>query len=168
MAMQECLAEGIEFVALHHPRKANAENKKPSTLDDIHGSGNLTRGMGSVLGLWGKAGDELIEVLHLKQPAEPVGPLIVMHDHAAGRSSVMSVGVTPGKKGDREKAIIARYMNKGGPGIVLTMDELEDLGSRPTVKEALDNLVTRGLLSYEQGGGAVKSSWTMIPPLANT
>jgi hypothetical protein len=161
LVAQEALAEGLDWLALHHPRKANSENKKPNTLDDVYGSTWLTAGMGSVLGLWGKAGDTLVEFTHLKQPADPVGPLVLLHDHDAGSTAVLSVGGGTGKKAEREKAVIARYLARGGPGAVLTLEDVEDLGSENTMRPILQELTERGLLAYKQGGGSAKSTWTM-------
>ncbi len=87
-ALQETLARGIEVVATHHQRKAQANNKKPTTLSDVYGSVWVTAGAGSVLLIWGEAGDAAVELTHLKQPAEEVGPMHVVHDHATGTSTV--------------------------------------------------------------------------------
>jgi len=78
------IAAGIEFVGSHHQRKATSENKKPRSLDDVYGSTWITAGAGSVLLAWGEAGDPIIELTHLKQPAEEVGPLELVHDHQRG------------------------------------------------------------------------------------
>lgn len=88
LVMQHVVAEGIEFCGLHHPRKAQEGNRKPRKLDDLHGSTWLVAGAGSVIFLHGEAGDPIVELLHLKQPAAEVGPLKVIHDHARGRSTV--------------------------------------------------------------------------------
>ncbi len=71
--IQEVIANGIELVADHHQRKASADNKKPRTLADAYGSVWLTAGCGSVLLLWGEAGDPIVELSHLKQPAGESG-----------------------------------------------------------------------------------------------
>lgn len=83
-AMQEAIARGIEWVALHHPKKAQIENRIPDSLDDVYGSTWLTSGMGSVVHLGGVAGAEVITVTHLKQPMAPVGPLTIERDRASG------------------------------------------------------------------------------------
>jgi hypothetical protein len=49
-AVQECLAEGIQWAGLHHNRKAQSDNKE---LSYMYGSNWLTAGLGSVLGLRG-------------------------------------------------------------------------------------------------------------------
>jgi RecA-family ATPase len=85
-SIQACIVADIEVLLLHHNRKANSDNKSPRKLDDVHGSGNLTRGLGSVVCLWGEPGGEEIQLLHLKQPAEVVGPLVVSHDRETGRA----------------------------------------------------------------------------------
>src|SRR5262249_29833016 len=62
---------------------------KPKHLADVFGSRWLTAGMGSVVGLWvEKAGDPIVELNHLKQPAEEVGPFKVVHDHSRGRTTL--------------------------------------------------------------------------------
>jgi hypothetical protein len=37
----------------------------------------------------GPAGDPIVELAHLKQPAEPIGPFKVLHDHDHGTSSIV-------------------------------------------------------------------------------
>jgi hypothetical protein len=83
-ALGALVAEGIETVANHHQRKASSENKKPTKLDDVYGSTWITAGAGSVILLWGQPGDPVVEMTHLKQPAEEVGPLELHHDHEHG------------------------------------------------------------------------------------
>jgi replicative DNA helicase len=87
-ALQHVVAAGVEVVANHHQRKDGAGGSKPKTLADVYGSGWLTAGVGSVVLLWGKAGDPIVELLHLKPPADEVGPLTIIHDHEAGTSAL--------------------------------------------------------------------------------
>jgi replicative DNA helicase len=88
LAFQSVVASGIELLVCHHQRKAQADNKKPTTLDDVYGSTFLTAGLGSVVLLWGKPGDPIVELRHLKQPAEEVGPFTVTIDHDTGQLAV--------------------------------------------------------------------------------
>jgi replicative DNA helicase len=83
-----CIAAGIEYCELHHNRKANADNRKPTALADVYGSVWLTAGSGSVISLWGDPGDPIIELTHLKQPAHDIGPLELEHDHSLGRTTL--------------------------------------------------------------------------------
>jgi hypothetical protein len=87
-ALQLCNAADIDVVVLHHQRKAQNGNK-PTHLEDVYGSTWITAGAGSVLLLWGEAGSELVELSHLKQPADPVGPFSVEHDHHRGTSRIV-------------------------------------------------------------------------------
>jgi hypothetical protein len=87
MALQEVVARGIEVGNLHHQRKGQ-DGKRPKSLEDVYGSTWLTAGHGSVILLWGEAGDPYVSLSHLKQPASEVGPLDVQHDHNRGRSSL--------------------------------------------------------------------------------
>lgn len=88
VAIQETIARGIEVCTNHHQRKASGDNKKPNKLADVYGSRWLTAGMGSVLLLWGDAGDLIVELSHLKQPVEQVGPFEVIYDHELGAAAV--------------------------------------------------------------------------------
>lgn len=88
-ALQLASADGIELVALHHQRKGTSEGGRPKKLEDLYGSTWLSAGAGSVLLLWGQAGDPVVEVHHLKQPAFDIGPLQIEHDHEAGTSRVV-------------------------------------------------------------------------------
>jgi AAA domain len=88
LAHQELIAEGIELCSNHHQRKQTAGAGKPKHLADVYGSRWLTAGCGSVLLLWGESGDAVVELIHLKQPGEEVGPHRIIHDHARGASSL--------------------------------------------------------------------------------
>ncbi len=87
-ARQLCLANGIDVLELHHLVKRGPNGAKPTTLADVYGSAWITAGAGSVVLLWGAAGDPIVELVHLKQPSEPFGPCKVIHDHTAGTSVV--------------------------------------------------------------------------------
>lgn len=168
-AFQTCVTSDVEVLVLHHSRKSNADNRRPRTLDDVHGSGNLTRGLGSVVGLWGAAGDAEIELLQLKPPADLVGPLVVRRDHETGRSSVSRVGSLPtGAKAERRTAVRSYFVSAGGVGTSFTTGELVEagLGSRATLLELLPMLVAEGWLEKNEGGGrGIEASWTMRTPL---
>jgi replicative DNA helicase len=86
-AMQTLIADGIQVVANHHQRKSQ-NGAKPRTLEDVYGSTWITAGAGSVLLLWGSAGDAIVELNHLKAPATEIGPFRVDIDHATGAMTV--------------------------------------------------------------------------------
>ncbi|MGI8752435.1 MAG: AAA family ATPase [Acidimicrobiales bacterium] len=88
-SIQLALAEGVEVLALHHQRKAQSGAGAPRALSDVYGSRWITAGAGSVVMLWGEPGDSIVDLYHLKQPLEDVGPLKVVHDHHAGRSELV-------------------------------------------------------------------------------
>ncbi len=87
-ARQYALARGVQIVELHHLVKRGPNGGAPKQLADVYGSAWITAGAGSVVLLWGQAGDLVVQLLHLKQPAEDVGPLTLIHDHAAGVTSL--------------------------------------------------------------------------------
>lgn len=86
-AIQLCNVADIDVLVLHHQGKGQGGDK-PTTLADVYGSTWLTAGTGSVILLWGEAGSELVELTHLKQPADPIGPLNLEHDHHAGTTRI--------------------------------------------------------------------------------
>lgn len=84
-AWQMLVQQDVEVLDLHHPRKALAgQSDKPRTLDDVYGSSWLTAGHGSVVALWGRPGDPIVDLSHLKQPQEEVGPFRILVDHEFG------------------------------------------------------------------------------------
>jgi hypothetical protein len=83
----------IEPLDLHHPRKSLAgQTNEPKSLDDVYGSTWLTAGHGSVVMLWGHPGDPIVELSHLKQPLEEVGPFRVLIDHELGQVEIHDGG----------------------------------------------------------------------------
>jgi hypothetical protein len=80
---------GIELVINHHQRKASGENAKPRRLDDVYGSTFIAAGAGSVVLLWGQAGDPVVQLSHLKPPADPIGPFDLAIDQDLGAVEVV-------------------------------------------------------------------------------
>lgn len=88
-ARQTCLANGVEVLEVHHMVKKGENGAEPTSLAHVYGSNWITAGSGSVVLLWGQAGDPIVRWSHLKQPAEEVGPYWVEHDHLAGTSTIL-------------------------------------------------------------------------------
>jgi replicative DNA helicase len=93
-ARQGLLADGRELIELHHTRKPTAGGGTTDKLADSYGSVWITAGAGSVIGIWGDAGDPIVELRHLKMPAGEVGPLRVSVDHALGELTVLGGELT--------------------------------------------------------------------------
>lgn len=88
LARQRALQAGIEILELHHQVKRGTNDGPPNTIADVYGGGHLVNGAGSVILLWGKPGDPVVKLTHLKQPSEEVGPFWVAHDAASGSSQI--------------------------------------------------------------------------------
>lgn len=86
-ALQHVIAAGVDVLALHHTRKGSRDSSA-SGINGVYGSTWLTSGMGSVLSLEGEPGSTTIKAVHTKQPAEPVGPLTLQHEHRTGTTAV--------------------------------------------------------------------------------
>ena len=164
-AMQRVLANGTEFLSLHHQRKANSENRKPNKLADVYGSTWLTSGQGSVLLLWGEPGAGKVELSHLKQPQEVVGPLIVDHAHGSGESvasdpqeRLSEMARLAGPEGITEAEAVSALH-----GVDRESDEYDRC--RKKVARNLTRLTDEGVLLYEKGTrggsgcGATPSRW---------
>ena len=66
-AFQRCLADGVEVISLHHPRKATqADGRRILSIDDVYGSTWLTSGHGSVLCLQQGRDPDTVTVTQLK------------------------------------------------------------------------------------------------------
>jgi hypothetical protein len=85
---QLALAEGVQVVELHHVVKNGPDGHKPNNINGIYGSTWLTSGCGSVILLWGEPGDPIIDLTHLKQPMNEVGPLKLRHNRDTGLAEV--------------------------------------------------------------------------------
>lgn len=149
-AFQLCSVADIELLVLHHQRKAQGDNKKPNGIADVFGSTWITAGMGSVLLVWGEPGDPVVEVSHLKQPAEPIGPLTVMHDHTAGISTV-EAGVDLLSLVRTSTGLTAE-----GAARALFRKDKVDRNQTLKAKRKLESLVNKGLIvAREQGRSQV-------------
>jgi replicative DNA helicase len=89
-ARQLALAEGVQVLELHHQIKKGEGGARPDKLADVYGSNWLTAGAGSVMLLWGEAGDELVDFVQLKPLLETAGPWKLRHNHRTGVTTMAS------------------------------------------------------------------------------
>lgn len=88
-AIQTVLAAGAEVAVTHHQTKHGAGGiGKALSLADVYGSQWITSGAGSVIILAGDAGDPVVELRHVKQPANEVGPLHLIHNATEGKTEI--------------------------------------------------------------------------------
>ena len=94
-AWKLCEAAGIRVVLLHHTRKRSQRGGAEKTLDGVYGSTFLSAACGNVLGIFPDKDDrDLGELIHMKTAVDRVGPLALIHDHIAGRTTtVIPVGI---------------------------------------------------------------------------
>ena len=120
-ARQLAVREGVQLVELHHTVKHGQSGARPTTLQDVYGSTWIIAGTGSVVLLWGAAGDPIVDWYHLKQPAAEVGPMQIIHDHDAGRSDVwrgtdlVNIAVASGSHGLTVRAAACALFNTDTP-----------------------------------------------------
>lgn len=158
---QKALAAGIQVMELHHLVKRGPDGAAPTKLADLYGSAWISAGAGSILLVWGEAGDPIVKVAHLKQPAHEVGPLTVMHDHETGQSHV-------------QHAIRAEDLAGGYNGGITAAKLAERMfdTDRPTANQVekarrkLDAAVRAGTLARvegERGGGKDRTPTKYLP-----
>ena len=147
---------------LHHERKAANGVKRVHSLDDVYGSTWLTSGLGSVIVLDGDPGDPTVELRHLKQPAEPVGPLTLRHDHSVGRTVLF----------DSRPDLLELLIMAGANGVSAEEAALAIIGratdnDRKTIRRQLARLVTGGMARKEtgkrSGHGSEGDRWYATP-----
>jgi len=164
-ARQLLLREGVELAELHHTVKRGGNGGAPTTLADVYGSTWITSGAGSAIMLSGEAGDPVVNLRHLKQPAAEVGPYSVLHDQTAGTMSIEHAA---------DLVAIARASAPGGltaKAAAMTITDKTDV-SKSEVEKArrkLDRLAKGGLLAYREGskggdGGKTPGTWHATSP----
>ncbi|MDP9299723.1 MAG: AAA family ATPase [Actinomycetota bacterium] len=136
---------GLEIMALGHPRKAGADNRKPTSIEDVYGSRWIVAAVGSILSLWGSPGDPVIQLRHLKQPAGEVGPLLVELDHDRGTVAVLEGTDLLGRLRAATNGLTAR---EAAPFLEGSSERAREVKAR----RRLDELVRRGLAFRRQGG----------------
>lgn len=155
-ARQTCIAAGIEVLELHHMTKYGPQASAPKALADVYGSTWITAGAGSVVLLWGKPGDPIVDFRHLKQPVDEVGPFKVRHDaysvaihHAA---DLVDMARAAGSDGLTAKAAAAVLFDNTKPSPA----EVEKARRR------LAELSRKGFLDQQDGDRAAASPacWT--------
>lgn len=144
-ARQTLLAAGVELLELHHLVKRGVNGAKPTQLADVYGSAWLTAGAGSVVLLWGAAGDDIVKMYHLKQPASEVGPWQIAHDHAAGYSEIYEPTTLVEIVGRSHSGMTAKQV-----AAVLHGEERAE-SKQKTTKRALDKEVGLGRLVKRPG-----------------
>lgn len=147
-ARQTCLKAGVDLIEVHHQRKAPSGGRTAkASMDDVYGSTWITSGAGSVLLLTGSPGDAIVGMHHVKQPANEVGPLQLVHDHEVGRTTVWHAAdllaiarATPGGITALDAARVLYETDKPAPN------------EREKARRKLDQLTRRGELVVIQPG----------------
>nr|WP_272927234.1 DnaB-like helicase N-terminal domain-containing protein [Streptomyces sp. SID4926] len=152
-AIQRTLVEGIEVLGLHHHRKQGGgkdSGREPTSLDELYGSTWITAGAGSVVSLYGAAGDPIVNLRHLKQPAGECGPWRLKHDHPRGHTDIWHevdvLDVLAHARGPLTAQQLAIQIYGGEKGKA-TASETEKARRR------LDQLVEKGLAHKIANGG---------------
>jgi hypothetical protein len=148
-ARQMVIMTGVQVCELHHTRKTGqGTDRIPARLDDLYGSRWITAGAGSVVCLWGNAGDLTVQFRHLKPVVVRAGPKTLIIDPETHR-------VTGGGNIDWVQQAMLR---KGGLTVHIAAcmhagsdDPSDAIVAR--VRRELDRLVSEQRLYREDGPG---------------
>ena len=147
-ARQLVLAEGIDVLELHHMvKRSGSGDGPPKSIADVYGSNHLTNGAGSVLLIHGQPGDPVVTMLHLKQPDEDVGPLVVTHTESGASvvndkaTDVVEIVRRCGAKGATADDVAVVLLDKARP---TNADKMK-------ATRRLDGAVKRGALVAKKG-----------------
>lgn len=161
-ARQMAIAAGTQMFELHHPRKATGDNPRPKSLQDVYGSRWITAGAGSVLFLWGKAGDPVIELIHLKQPADEVAGIKMVIDAASGTVSAEGGDIITALAAQGITVITAHLAAQ-----LLYGTTTPDRNQAEKARRALKRLEAEGALVPEEPGGRGRgnaAAWRAVKP----
>lgn len=167
IALQYLLAADVDVLVLHHQAKRSTAGTgaKPTELSDVYGSTWITSGAGSVVLLHGEPGATTVELRHLKQPAEPLGPLRLTFDRHAGTIDLDdgNFDALAWLRAQRTPITVhhltaARF----GPDAVTVSARIE------SCRRELQRLTRAGLANEHPGtrggpGGGTPTTWTPAP-----
>jgi len=146
-ARQIAIEAGTQLLELHHPRKGQEGNRKPAKLDDLYGSRWIPAGAGSIISLWGQAGDPVVDLTHLMPVITTAGPWQMTIDGETG-----IVGI------DRGVDLVEQIRYRGKEGItavvaarLLTGTESPGKAAVEKARRRLDRKVSEGLLIRIEG-----------------
>jgi KaiC/GvpD/RAD55 family RecA-like ATPase len=162
--VQDVVVADIEWLGGHHQRKAQAkQNPKPNTIADVYGSGWLTAGLGSVIGLWGTAGDSTVEWTHLKIPAETVHIGAVTFDHSKGTVHVADGPIGHDASSAHQRTLINALMGRPLGDRITNTDAQEILGLKESATRKVLQAMVENKTLTEHGDGAVGSpkTWSL-------
>jgi replicative DNA helicase len=149
-AFSAASADGVELLALLHPRKASAENRKPNSIADVYGSRWITAACGSVLSLWANHGDPVVEVKHLKQPSGEVGPFLMELDHEHGALTVVGGTDLLGLLREARGGLTAKEA-------AIFMEGSSDKAREMKARRRLESFVS-GTFAYRRQGEQIRGS----------
>ncbi len=138
--IQALVADGVETVGLHHPKKDPTNGDRGElSLDDAYGSTWLTAGHGSVLALNGVRNSGRFTAVQLKAVIKPVESVHASIDSSTGEMTVIKTG-----GGDElTKSILATLSVVGAVGASVKTVTVARFG--PGARKSDENKVRRRL-----------------------
>jgi len=170
-ARQHCLANEIELAEITHQRKRSAGNSKPKSLDDVFGGVWLGAGAGSVLLVWGAAGDPVVDISQLKYAAGDLGTMRALIDHRMGTVEIDQESRLEDLVGacGTGGATLDRLVRQAYPEA--TDDKTIQRSRAEKIRRRLNKLVKDGILETGDGkatvpGGTPPKVWKVVPGAA--
>ena len=148
-ARQHLLTQGVQLCEQHHTVKRAPKGGPPVAVADIYGSAWITNGTGSIILLTGDPGDPIVGFLHLRAPADIVGPYKLIHDQTAGTFNIyhstdlVVLASASGLNGLTAKDAAVAIFDTTNP----TSSQIEK------ARRKLNALITHGLYRVDGGKG---------------
>jgi len=162
-ALQNVVDADVQVMVQHHQTKHGKDGRAPKELADVYGSTFLTAGAGSVVLVWGRPGDPVARLHHLKAPMAQVGPLDVELTPDG------QVVVREGRDLLGLLATAGRLSVKDAARLLYETEDPRDADISKT-RRALDRLVTKGLAHKKDGQrggkhGSTPATYTAVTSL---
>lgn len=152
--VQATLRAGIQILVTHHSRKTPRGDRKPLTLNDLHGSQWVAAGAGSVLMLDGEAGPQPKRLFHVKPLSVPMSPLAIELNHETGEigySDAPEDDDSP-RGGSALQDRILEFLNTAAEPIRSGAIAKELGGHSGSVHRACKSLEQKGLIDMDDDG----------------
>jgi hypothetical protein len=153
--VQATLRAGIQILITHHSRKTPRGDRKPLTLNDLHGSQWVAAGAGSVLMLDGEAGPSPKRLFHVKPLAVPMAPLQIELDTMTGEIGYRDAPEdeeSPSRGGSGLQDRILEYLNTAAEPVRSGVIAEAIGGNAGSVHRACKSLETKGMIDVDEDG----------------
>ena len=146
MAIEEGHRPRHRVLSNHHQRKAQAEKKRPDTLDDVYGPRGLPQATEACCLLWGKPNDPIVTLHHVKSPR-------MRSDRSNSRSTSSKEADSPRRRNRAGTAGCRRHDGLEAADAARQVYETDkpSAARREKIRRQLEELVKGGVATSQKG-----------------